>query len=206
MAPKKRPDPAREIDPHAEAEAPAQERDRPSETPTEAAYSGDPATALEEIETAEPGEESTIGGGADARDDGGADPELRNVTPPEGALPFEEWYEEIWCGAHMAVNIPLRTQSLAAAPKTPEGRRAALALYRTCCRVPVLHIVVRPGPEWLRDLGVFAAYSYFLGAGIAAELADRKAAAERARAQKASAGSGSGKTAEGEPYGFAGDA
>lgn len=196
----KKPDPAKEVDPKAESPAePAQDRERPSEP----ASSADPATELEEIAVSEPGEE--LGAGADAADEAEADPELAGVTIPPGAMPFEEWYREAFVGLHQAVNIPLRTQSLAKAPLAPEGRRAALGLYRTCCRVPALAFVLRPGPEWMRDLAAVAVYAYFLGVGVTAELADRRAASQPG---KGAARSRNGKTAEGAggQHDFAADA
>lgn len=129
---------------------------------------------LDAIEVIEPGEEASAG--HDASGDA-SDPEMASVTVPHDAMPFEEWYQEAWIGGHEVANLVLRTQSLAEAPRAPQGRRAALGLYRTCCRVSLLHFVIAPGPQWTRDVAAVAVYAYFTGAGVAAEFADRKAAA-----------------------------
>lgn len=167
--------------------------------PESEAYSGEPASDLDDIEVLEPGSADTDASG----DAGPADPEMSGVKVPDGAMPFEEWYQEFWIGGHVMANIVLRTQSLAEAPRAPEGRRAALGLYRTCCRVPLLHFVLCPGPEWMRDLGAIAIYAYFTGAGVAAELADRKAAAAAAGQAKTPGGTAAPGGASGGQHDFA---
>lgn len=152
----------------------------------EGEFSDAAADDLEGIEVAEPGEEAA--GDSGNAGTGEADPELAGVAVPEDAMGFEEWYREAWIGGHEAVNIVLRTQSLDAAPKAPHGRRAALGVYRTCCRVPMLNFVLRPGPEWARDLAAVAVYAYFTGAGVASELMERKAQAAAAAASSETAG------------------
>lgn len=167
-----------------------------------AEFSAEPESetaALDDIEVFEPGENSSAG----TAGPGDADPEMRGVTVPGGAMPFDEWYQEAFVNAHLGVNFLLKTQSLAAAPSSPEGRRAALGLYRTCCRVPMLHFVLCPGPEWARDLSVIAVYAFFVGQGVAAELMDRKASATKAQGKPAAA---TAKPAEGGQHGFAADA
>lgn len=163
-------------------------------TESEAAYSGDPAADLDDIEVREPGSADTAASG----DAGHGDPEMDGVTVPGDAMPFEEWYQEAFIGTHQMANVVLRTQSLREAPAAPEGRRAALGMYRTCCRVPALHFILRPGPAWMRDLGAIAFYAYFTGLGVAAELADRKAAAAKAKTAGASTTGKPGGAAAGQ--------
>lgn len=192
MAPKK-PDQSKEIDPNPTP---------PETTMPPAEFSVEPESetaALDDIEVFEPGENPS----ADTAGPGDADPAMRHITVPDGAMPFDEWYQEAFVNAHLGVNFLLKTQSLAAAPQSPEGRRAALGLYRTCCRVPLLHFVLCPGPEWARDLSAIAVYAFFVGQGVAAELIDRKAAVAKAQDKPAAA---TAKPGGGGEHGFAADA
>ena len=65
-------------------------------------------------------------------------------------------------------------QTLLASPEAPTYPDAATAIYESIRAVPALHFLIRPGGLWLQRAAAIAVWAVPVGAGVRAELAERR--------------------------------
>lgn len=107
---------------------------------------------------------------------------------PPGALPFEVWYEEVFVRAHKEGGALLELQAPGMWVDRPLAPLAAEAFYRSCCRVPFLHFMLRPGPGWIGDAVLMGLYTVPLVMAIRAEVGYKMAQAAAQAAPPDAAG------------------
>ena len=92
----------------------------------------------------------------------------------EGFVPHDIWHAGFCLAFQMAGHVTA-LQTLLAAPERPEALHASRAIYDTCCEVPALHFMVKPGLKWIERAGAVAAFALPVYAGVRVELRARQA-------------------------------
>jgi hypothetical protein len=70
-------------------------------------------------------------------------------------------------------------QALLVSPSAPTYPDAAAAIYESIRAVPALHFLIRPGGLWLQRAAAIMIWAVPVGAGVRAELAERRRPAGR---------------------------